>query len=67
MTYQIRIYCHTSYETGTCEHDPVHPFVVPGTFESIRVANDRGDEIVSQLRDEEIEWEVFDQTGEVVC
>jgi hypothetical protein len=67
MTYKIRIYCHKSWETGTCQHLPSHPFVVPDSFDSIRAANDRGGEIVAKFNDEEIEWEVIDQNGELVC
>ena len=64
---QNRIYCHTSWETGTCQHVPPHPFVVPGSFESIRAANDRGGEIVAKIKEENIEWEIIDENGELVC
>jgi len=67
MSYRVRIYCHKSWETGTCEHVPAHPFTVPITFESIRAANDGGGEMVASLKDEEIEWEVVDENGELVC
>jgi hypothetical protein len=66
MTYRIRIYCHKSWETGTCQHVPPHPFVVPGSFESIRAANDRGGEIVAKIKEENIEWEVIDENGVLV-
>ncbi len=46
---------------------PSHSFVVPDSFDSIRAANDCGGEMVVKLNDEEIEWEVIDQNGELVC
>jgi hypothetical protein len=67
MAYRIRIYCHTSYEVGSCEHNPPHPFVLPQTFPSIRAANDRGGETVGERHHDDLEWEVIDQRGEVVC
>ena len=67
MTYHVRIYCHASYETGTCNHIPSHPVVLPEPFESIRVANDRGWEVVADQQDGEIEWEVLNERGKTVC
>ena len=67
MSYRVRIYCHTSYEIGSCEHKPPHPLVLSQTFPSIRAANDRGGETVGERHDDDLEWEVIDQQGEVVC
>jgi hypothetical protein len=67
MNYKVRIYCHTSFEIGACEHNPNHPFMLPETFKSINDANNHGDKIVAQYKNDEIEWEVLDETGEVVC
>ena len=67
MSYRVRIYCHKSWETGACKHVPPHPFTVPTTIKSIRAANDHGGEVVAQLNDEEVEWEVINENGEVVC
>jgi len=67
MTYKARIYCHKSWETGTCQHVPPHPFVLPESFDSIRAAKDHGGEVVTRYHDDEIEWEVIDETGELVC
>lgn len=67
MTYKARIYCHKSWETGTCQHVPRHPFILPESFDSVRAANDHGGEVVARYHDDEIEWEVIDETGELVC
>ena len=67
MTYRVRIYCHKSWEMGICKHVPPHPFTVSTTFKSIRAAHDHGGEVVAQLNDEEVEWEVINEKGEVVC
>ncbi len=67
MNYFVRIYCHKSWDRGTCDHQPAHPYTLPEPFDSIRAANDRGDELVGVPNDDDIEWEVIDEKGEVVC
>ena len=67
MTYKIRIYCHTSFEMGTCEHSPKHPFMLTEKFESLTEANFHGEIIVAKFKNDEIEWEVLDETGAVAC
>jgi hypothetical protein len=67
--YRVRIYCHTSFERGSCDHDPPHPFVLPDSFDSILTANDAGGSFVAQINDDEdeVEWEVIDSSGNLVC
>ena len=67
MKYLVRVYCHKSWETGACGHAPPHPYTLPETFESIRAANDHGDKVVGAPNDDDIEWEVVDETGQIVC
>ena len=65
--YRVRVYCHTSFQGGTCDHEPSHPFTLSGSFESIRAANDAGGEFVAEINDDEVEWEVLDASGNAVC
>jgi hypothetical protein len=67
MSYSVRVYCHESWEKGTCQHVPVHPYILREKFDSIRAANDHGDKVVGTPRDDGIEWEVIDERGEIVC
>ncbi len=67
MKYLVRVYCHKSWEAGTCDHSPPHPYTLPEKFDSIRAANDCGDELVGVPNQDDIEWEVIDETGEVIC
>lgn len=67
MTYRVRVYCHTSFEEGTCRHVPPHPFMLPESFDSIRAANDKDGEFVAHVNDDKVEWEVLDSAGEQVC
>ncbi len=65
--YQVRIYCHESFDSGSCQHEPSHPFIITERFPSIRTANDRGGELVADASDETVEWEVLDASGHLVC
>ena len=67
MLYQVRVYCHASHRMGACECERRHPFLLDGAFASIAEANHRGEEFVAaQLRDD-VEWEVLNEHGAVVC
>ena len=65
--YRVRVYCDESWRSGSCAHDPSHPLVLSQPFRSIRSANDHGDQVVAELQDETIEWEVLDASGNRVC
>jgi hypothetical protein len=67
MKYFVRVYCHRSFETGSCLCIPPHPYLLEGSFSSIRAANDRGDKAIGVNRDDDVEWEVIDEEGEVIC
>jgi hypothetical protein len=41
--------------------------VLPGTFDSIRGANDAGGDFIAEIDDDEVEWEVLDSAGNAVC
>ena len=56
-----------SFERGSCEHEPSHPFILQGTFDSIRAANDAGGEFIAEVNDDGVEWEVLDSAGNAVC
>ena len=67
MTYRVRIYCHASFDIGSCDrHDPPHPFIPPRTFESVRAAKEYGEELVAEMEDDDLEWEVIDEDDVVV-
>ena len=65
--YFVRIYCHVSHEVGTCACDPQHPFVLSEPYDSIRSANERGYALIGVGRDDDLEWEVINDRGKVVC
>lgn len=67
VTFHVRIYCLDSCETGSCDHEPSHPFTLVDAFATIRLANDRGGEIVAGYQNHDIQWEVLDSRGRVVC
>ena len=67
VTYRVRVYCETSAQRGSCDrHEPPHPFIAPRTFESIRAANEYGEELVAEMEDDDLEWEVIDEDDTVV-
>jgi hypothetical protein len=67
VAYRVRVYCHASFAGRVCQHEPTHPFTLPEEFSSLRIANDRGDEFTAALEDDEVEWEVIDTAGNLVC
>jgi len=67
MTFRVRVYCHASFAGQACPHEPRHPFMLPEQFPSIRAANDSGGTFVDGSKDEEVEWEVLDAEGNIVC
>ena len=66
MAYKVRMYCHPSFEFGSCDHIPNHPIILQETFTSLKEANFYGEKIAAQYNTDEIEWEVIDEIGEIV-
>jgi hypothetical protein len=65
MTYHVRVYCLDCFEMNSAECPEGHPALLGETFTTILEANIRGQEAVTA--NDEWEWEVLDEAGNVVC
>ena len=56
-----------SFEIGSCNrHEPPHPFIAPRAFDSITAASEYAEDLVAEMEEDDIEWEVIDEDGAVL-